>query len=64
MNLALHPRYITDETGKKMSVVLSVEEYEALIEEIEDFAIVAERRDEETSSHEDVKTRLKADGLL
>ncbi|BAM06756.1 hypothetical protein [Leptospirillum ferrooxidans] len=64
MNVILHPRYITDEQGKKMSVVLSVEEYEALMEEVEDLALVAERRNEETSPHEDVEARLKADGLL
>lgn len=47
-----------------MSVVLSVDEYEALLEDIEDLAIVAERRDETTISHEDLEARLRADGLL
>ena len=60
----LHPHYITDETRKKMSVVLSVDEYEALLEDIEDLVIVAERRDEPTISHEDLEAKLKADGLL
>jgi PHD/YefM family antitoxin component YafN of YafNO toxin-antitoxin module len=60
----LHPHYITDETGKKMSVVLSVDEYETLLEDIEDLAIVAERRDEPTISHEDLEAKLRADGLL
>lgn len=64
MKPILHPHYITDETGKKMSVVLSVDEYEALLEDIEDLAIVAERRDETTISHEDLEARLRADGLL
>lgn len=64
MKPKLHPHYITDETGKKMSVVLSVDEYEALLEDIEDLAIVAERRDETTISHEDLEARLRADGLL
>ncbi len=62
--MILHPRYITDEQGRKMSVVLSVEEYESLLEEIEDLALVAERRNEKTSPHVDVEARLKADGLL
>jgi hypothetical protein len=64
MKPALHPHYITDETGKKMSVVLSIDESEALIEEIEDLAIVAERRDESTMGHEDLNSGLRADGLL
>ncbi len=31
MSLDLHPQYITDEAGKRISVVLPIEEYEALI---------------------------------
>lgn len=30
MSLELHPHYITDEAGKRISVVLPIEEYEAL----------------------------------
>lgn len=33
---SLSPQYITDESGKKLSVVLSIEEYEALLEELEE----------------------------
>ena len=64
MKPILHPHYITDEAGKKMSVVLSIDEYESLLEDIEDLAIVAERRDEPTISHEDLEAKLSADGLL
>lgn len=31
MDIELHPHYITDEAGKRISVVLPIEEYEALI---------------------------------
>ena len=34
--LTVHPQFITDAEGKKISVILSLEEYEALIEELED----------------------------
>lgn len=30
MSMVLHPQYITDETGNRISVVLPIEEYEAL----------------------------------
>jgi hypothetical protein len=60
----LHPEYITDEKGKKKSVILPIAEFEALIEDIEDLAAVAERREESTLSHEDVVAELKKDGLL
>ncbi len=32
----LHPQYITDEKGKKISVVISVEQYQALLAKIEE----------------------------
>jgi hypothetical protein len=60
----LHPEYITDEKGKKKSVILPIAEFEALIEDMEDLAAVAERREEPTLSHEDVVAELKKDGLL
>lgn len=32
----MEARYITDETGKRQSVILSIEEYERLMEALED----------------------------
>lgn len=32
----MKPQYIVDENGKKVSVVLSVEEYEQLLDELDD----------------------------
>jgi hypothetical protein len=60
----LHPHFITDVTGKRISVVLPVSEYEELLEEIEDLAAIEERRDEPTISHEDLLAGLKRDGIL
>ena len=34
--LTLHPLYITDNSGKKISVVLPVKEFKTLMEELED----------------------------
>jgi PHD/YefM family antitoxin component YafN of YafNO toxin-antitoxin module len=59
-----HPKYIVDETGKRVSVVLPVDEYEALMEDMADLGALAERRTEETIEHARVLERLKADGLL
>jgi hypothetical protein len=33
---AIHPKYITDDTGKKLSVVLPIEEYNALLDELDE----------------------------
>ncbi len=34
--LAVHPQYITDNNGKKLSVVLPIKEFKAIIEELEE----------------------------
>lgn len=57
-------RYITDEEGKKQSVVIPVETYEEMLEDIQDLVAIAERGDEETVSYEQVIKSLKSDGLL
>jgi len=63
-NAALHPEYITDAEGHRKSVVLPLEEYEALMEDLSDLAIVAERRSEPVHSHQAVKDELERDGHL
>jgi hypothetical protein len=57
-------QYLTNESGEKTAVVLPLSDYEKLMEDLEDLAVVAERRDEPTLSHEQFKTELKRDGLL
>ena len=61
-NLALN--YITNESGEKTAVILPIAQFEELLEDIEDLAIVAERRDESTTSHTDLIAELKQDGIL
>lgn len=60
----LHPEYITDQRGEKKSVILPISEFEELIEDIEDLAAVAERREEPTTSHQDLIAELKEDGSI
>ncbi len=65
MNSALsNPKYITDEHGHKTDVILPVEIYAELLEDLSDLAAVAERRDEATLSHHDLQESLKTDGIL
>jgi PHD/YefM family antitoxin component YafN of YafNO toxin-antitoxin module len=59
-----HKQYIVDDKGKKTAVVLSLAEYEELIEDIHDLAVIAERRDEPTISFDELKKRLKTDELI
>ncbi len=59
-----HPQYVTDSEGNKTAVILPIEEYEELLEDLEDLAVAAERKNESTVSHEQLLTELREDGLL
>ena len=63
MNI-MNTRYITAEDGSRTDVVLPVEDFEALLEDLQDLAVIAERKDEPTYALEEVKERLQADGLI
>ena len=43
---------------------MSIEQYEGLMEDIEDLAVMAERREEPTVSHQEVVAELKRNGYL
>ncbi len=60
----LQEKYIVDQKGKKTAVVLPVEQYEELLEDLHDLAVIAERRDEPTIPLAELKRRLKKNGLL
>jgi hypothetical protein len=60
----LQAQYITDEKGKKTAVILPIKEFEELLEDLQDLAVLAERRDEPTIPHEEIVARLKRDGYL
>ena len=49
---------------EKTAVILPIAQFEELLEDIEDLAIVAERRDEPTTSHADLIAELKQDGII
>ena len=57
----LHPKYIIDENGKKISVILSIKEFEQIIEDYEDLIEISKRKDEKTISHKEVLKELKQD---
>jgi PHD/YefM family antitoxin component YafN of YafNO toxin-antitoxin module len=60
----LHEQYIVDKKGQKTAVVIPVEEYEELLGDLHDLAIIAERRDESTIGFKELKKKLKQNGLL
>ncbi len=60
----LHPQYITDQAGKRQSVILPVNEFQQLLEDLEDLIALAERKEEDTTSHAELLKELKQDGLI
>jgi PHD/YefM family antitoxin component YafN of YafNO toxin-antitoxin module len=62
--MAAREQYVVDSEGRRTGVLLSLEQYERLMEDLHDLAVVAERRDEESMSLQELKRRLKKDGLL
>lgn len=57
-------QFLTDDRGQKVAVVIPIGDYEELMEDVADLASVAERRDDERLSLDEVKKQLIADGLL
>ena len=45
-------------------MILPIGDFESLLEDLEDLAVAAERRDEEIISHKNVIKELKSNGIL
>lgn len=57
--MVVQEQFVVDARGKKTGVILSLKQYEKLMEDLHDLAVVAERRSEKPLSIEDMKRRLK-----
>ena len=57
-------QYLVNEKGQKTAVVLPIKEYESMQEDLHDLAVMAERKDDPVISFDELKKRLKKDGLL
>jgi len=62
--MATQEQFVVDVNGKKTAVILSLKRYQELMEDLHDLAVVAERRDERSISLQEMKRRLKKDGVL
>ncbi len=54
-----HPQFVTDSQGRKTAVILPIEEYDELLEDLSDLAVVAERKDEPVVAHDQVVAELE-----
>jgi hypothetical protein len=51
-------QFLTNEKGRKTAVVLDIDDYEKLLEDLDDLAVIAQRRGEETTPHAEFKKEL------
>ena len=56
--MQIKPRYIVDAKGRRTAVILSIHDYNRLIEDLHDLAGVAERGDERAISFEEMKRQI------
>jgi PHD/YefM family antitoxin component YafN of YafNO toxin-antitoxin module len=57
-------QFIVNAKGKKTGVLLSLKQYQRLMEDLHDLAIVAERRQEKPIALEELKRHLRKNGRL
>jgi hypothetical protein len=62
--MAVQEQFVVDAKGNKTGVILSMKRYQKLMEDLHDLAVIAERRAEKPVSLEEMKRRLKNDGVL
>jgi hypothetical protein len=62
--VVIREQYIIDNNGKKTAIIIPIKQYEQLLEDLHDLAVVAERRDEPVISLDEMKKRLKLDETL
>jgi hypothetical protein len=59
MNLP-QAQFVVDKKGKKTAVLLTVKQYEKLLEDLHDLAVVAERRNEKPISLKEMRQKLES----
>jgi PHD/YefM family antitoxin component YafN of YafNO toxin-antitoxin module len=64
MSTPVKEQYIIDAEGNKTAIILSIEQYEQMLEDLHDLAIVAERRTEQPVSLANMQEWLKQDETL
>ncbi len=62
--VAKREQYVVDGRGRRTAVIVPAKQYQKLLEDIHDLAVVAERREEGSISLDAMKRRLRKDGVL
>jgi len=56
--------YVVDARGRRTDIILSITQYQKLIEDLHDLGVLAERRDEEPIDIDEMRQRLRRAGSL
>ena len=56
-------QYLTDDRGERTAVLMPIAAYEKLLEDLDDLAVIAERREEPTIPHDQFVAELR-DGVV
>ena len=62
--IKISEQFIVDGRGHKKAVVIPYREYEELLEDLHDLAVIADRKDEEVEDWGKFKKELKENGFL
>ncbi len=62
--MAVQEQFVIDSRGKKTGVIIPLKQYEKLLEDLHDLAVIAERRDEEPVSFGEMQQRLNENGTV
>jgi PHD/YefM family antitoxin component YafN of YafNO toxin-antitoxin module len=57
-----HAQYVINAQGKKTGVLLSLKQYQQLLEDLHDLSVIAARQDETPITLEEMKRRLQSHG--
>jgi hypothetical protein len=60
----LNPQYLFDSNGKESFVVLTIEEYQQLLEDLHDLTVMSKRQNETRTSLDAFEEKLRSDGLI
>lgn len=62
--MAIQEQFVVDARGNRTGVILPLKQYEKLLEDLHDLAVIAERCSEAPISLAKMKSRLEKDGIL
>lgn len=57
-------QYVVDKKGRKTAVILDIEDYEVMLEQISDLRVIAERKKNQKIQASNFVIKLKKNGIL